>query len=70
MEGREGRGVLLYLLLDVATDEAARDLAERLGQAMGEVDERFVGYAVSSVEPVELTFEDEAEGDGRKPLPG
>ncbi len=64
MEGREGRGVLLYLLLDVATDEAARDLAERLGQAMGEVDERFVGYAVSDVEPIELTFEDEAEGDG------
>ena len=69
MEGREGRGVLLYLLLDVATDEAARDLAERLGQAMGEVDERFVGYAVSDVEPVELTFEDEAEGDGGESRP-
>ena len=61
MEGREGRGVLLYLLLDVATDDDARGLAGRLGAAMGEVDDRFVGYAVSNVEPVELTFEVEDE---------
>ncbi len=62
MEGREGRGVVLYLLLDVASDGEAREVAEKLGTAMGEVDERFVGYAISDVEPVELTFEDE-EGE-------
>ncbi len=60
MGEREGRGVLLYLLLDVASDEQARDLAAALGDAMADVDERFVGYAVSEVEPVQLTFE--AEG--------
>ena len=64
MEGRrEGRGVLLYLLLDVANDGEATDLAEKLGAAMAEVDERFVGYAVSDVEPVELTFEEEGSAD-------
>ena len=68
MEGREGRGVLVYLLLDVATDAAARELAEKLGEAMAEVDERFVGYAVSDVEPVELTFEDEGDR-GRVEVP-
>ena len=62
MAEREGRGVLLYLLLDVATDEEARDLAEKLGGAMGEVDERFVGYTVSDVEPITLTFEEEQDG--------
>ena len=62
MGEREGRGVLLYLLLDVASDEQARDLATALGEAMADVDERFVGYAVSEVEPVQLTFE--AEGGG------
>ena len=70
MEGREGRGVLVYLLLDVATDAGARELAEKLGEAMGEVDERFVGYAVSDVEPVELTFEDEGDrGEVEVPPP-
>ena len=64
MDGREGRGVLLYLLLDVSSDDAARDLADELGRAMEVVDERFVGYAVSDVEPVELTFEDEAGDSG------
>ncbi len=63
MEGREGRGVVLYLLLDVASDGEAREVAEKLGTAMGEVDDRFVGYAISDVEPVELTFEDEAAED-------
>jgi hypothetical protein len=62
MDGREGRGVLVYLLLDVASDGEARELAEKLGGAMGEVDDSFVGYAVSAIEPVELTFE--AEGAG------
>ena len=60
MVAREGRGVLLYLLLDVASDGEARGVAEKLGEAMGEVDPRFVGYAVSDVEPVELTFEEES----------
>ena len=70
MEGREGRGVLVYLLLDVATDAAARELAEKLGEAMAEVDEQFVGYAVSDAEPVELTFEDEGgRGEGEVPVP-
>ena len=63
MEGREGRGVVLYLLLDVASDGEAREVADKLGAAMGEVDERFVGYAISDVEPVELTFEDEEDED-------
>ena len=35
MGEREGRGVLLYLLLDVATDEEARAVADKLGAAMG-----------------------------------
>lgn len=64
MAEREGRGVLLYLLLDVASDEEAREVAEKLGTAMGELDERFVGYAISDVEPVELTFADEEGEDG------
>lgn len=62
MEGREGRGVLVYLLLDVATDDEARDLTESLAETMGKADDRFVGYALSQVEPVELTFEDEDGG--------
>ena len=69
MEGREGRGVVLYLLLDVASDAEARAVAEKLGTAMGEVDERFVGYAISDVEPVELTFEDEEVGGEVGPTP-
>jgi hypothetical protein len=60
MDKREGRGVLLYVLLDVGSDEEATSVAERLGEAMADVDDRFAGYAVSSVERVELTFE--AEG--------
>ena len=63
MDKREGRGVLLYVLLDVGSDEEATAVAERLGEAMANVDDRFVGYAVSSVEPVELTFEAEGATD-------
>ncbi len=62
MGEREGRGVLLYLLLDVATDEEARAVADKLGTAMGDVDGRFVGYAVSDFEPITLTFEEEQDG--------
>jgi len=62
MDRREGRGVLLYLLLDVDSDEAAGELAAKLGDAMRDVDDRFVGYAISQVEPVELTFEATEEG--------
>lgn len=71
-EGREGRGVLLYLLLDVGSDDEARRLADTLGGAMAEVDERFVGYALSEVEPVRLTFQPEAAesaGEGAPDLP-
>ena len=70
MGEREGRGVLLYLLLDVATDEEARAVADKLGAAMGEVDGRFVGYAVSDVEPISLTFEEEASGPDTGAPPG
>ena len=71
MAEREGRGVLLYLLLDVTTDDEARNVAQKLGTAMGEVDERFVGYAISAVEPIELTFEDEDDGTAaERPQPG
>ena len=67
----EGRGVLLYPLLDVATDEQARDLAEALGEATTDIDERFVGYAVSEVEAVQLTFEaEEGDADGSRPPRG
>jgi hypothetical protein len=62
VKGREGRGVLVYLLLDVATDDDATDLTETLAKVMGEADGRFVGYALSQVEPVELTFEGEEDG--------
>lgn len=58
MPEREGRSVLLYILLDVPADDEARELADELGRALGEADERFVGYAVGSVEPVQLTFDD------------
>lgn len=63
MEGREGRGVLLYLLLDVGGDDEARAVAEKLGGAMAEIDERFVGYALSAIEPIALGFEADA-GEG------
>ena len=69
MEGREGRGVLLYLLLDVGSDEEAQRVAETLGEAMAEIDERFVGYAISQVEPVELSFEEENEASSTEALP-
>lgn len=64
MVDRVGRGVLLYVLLDVEDDEAAHELAHRLGEAMGAADERFVGYSVGEIEPVELTFDEEDGGNG------
>lgn len=64
MVDRVGRGVLLYVLLDVDDDAAAHDLAHRLGEAMAATDERFVGYSVGEVESVELTFDEEEGGNG------
>ncbi|HET7094542.1 MAG TPA: hypothetical protein VFI22_13710 [Thermomicrobiales bacterium] len=63
MEEREGRGLVLYVLLDVATDPDARAVGERLGAMLGELDERVIGFALGDVEPIDLTFEDES-GNG------
>src|SRR3712207_2509948 len=56
MEEREGRSVLLYVLLDVSSDDEAAAAAEELGQTLAGADDRVVGYAVGSVEVVQLTF--------------
>lgn len=62
MTEREGRGVMLYLLLDVANDAEARQVGDKLGLLLGELDEHVIGYALGEVEPIDLTFEEEDEG--------
>ncbi len=58
MTEREGRGVMLYLLLDVPSDDEAREIGDELGQLLGGFDDRVIGYALGEVEPVDLTFEE------------